>query len=243
MPFNAQQQTQRIISWIRSYFSNTPLGAVIGISGGKDSAIVASLCVSALGKEKVLGVLLPNGKPNDFTDALALINHLEIQHKIVNIKNSVDTFIEGILTSGQTLSKAAKLNIPDSLRMAHLYAIAASTNSLVANTSNLSENFLGYTTKFGTSKGDFSPLSDYTATEVKQIGHELLLPEDLINKTPTDGLSDESDEEKFGFSYEVLDKYIRTKTCENPEIKAKIDAMHKSTRHKFNMPKCEYNQI
>jgi len=242
MPFNAKTEKEKIITWIKEYFAPTPdFKAVVGISGGKDSAIVTALCVAALGKEKVLGILLPNGKQKDITDSLHIVNHLEIHHKEINIEKSVEAFINETLESGQYLSQIARTNIPDALRMAKLYAVAATESALVANTSNLSENYIGYTTKFGTSRGDFSPLSDYTVTEVKLIGHELGLPESLINKTPSDGLTEKSDEEKFGFTYEVLDKYIRTGLCENPETKKIIDNMHRSTRHKFTIPKCEYN--
>lgn len=241
--FNAKKEKERIVQWIQDYFAGTNFNAVIGISGGKDSSIVAALCVEALGKGRVIGVLMPKGEQADIADSLQLVNHLGIKHRIINIGKPVDAYIRAMQEDGQELSKMALVNIPDHIRMAMLYSTGASENALVANTSNLSENYIGYTTKFGTSKGDFSPLSDYTVTEAKAIGKELGLPLNLIDKTPADGLSGLTDEQNIGFPYAVLDVYIREGICEDAEIKAKIDKMHTNSRHKFTMPKCEYNPM
>ena len=241
MMFEAKRETDRIIKWINDYFECTDFNAVVGISGGKDSAIVAALCVEALGKDRVLGILMPQGVQGDVADSMYLVNHLGIRYKTINIEKTVDTYIAEMQECGMAVSQAARVNIPDHIRMARLYSVAASENALVANTSNLSENYIGYTTKFGTSKGDFSPLSDYTVAEIKEIGIALGLPENLVMKTPADGLSKLSDEEKNGFTYDVLDKYIREGICADLDIKAKIDRMHKNNAHKtMPMPKCEY---
>ncbi|MCL2739880.1 MAG: NAD(+) synthase [Oscillospiraceae bacterium] len=240
--FDASIEKDKITGWIREYVSGTPFeNVVVGISGGKDSSVVAALCVAALGRERVFGALLPHGAQADIADSMQLVNHLRIWHTTINIEKSVQAAISETLKAGLEIGEVAKGNIVDSMRMARLYAVGASLGALVANCSNLSENYVGYTTKFGTGRGDFSPLADYTNTEVKAIGRELGLPENLIEKAPADGLSPLTDEESFGFSYEVLDKYIRSGICEDAAIKAKIDKMHASTRHKFDMPKCVYN--
>jgi len=240
MQFNSKHETQRIIDWIREYFKDTDFKAIIGISGGKDSAVVAALCTVALGKDRVIGVMMPQGEQN-LTYGMQLIQHLGIAYKIINIEKTVNAYIEEMLECGQEITDEAKINIPAAIRMARLYSVAAAEGGLVANTCNLSEDWIGYSTKFGDSKGDFSPLADYTVTEIKQIGTELGLPPNLVNKTPADDLQPLADEERIGFTYDILDIYIRTGTCANPEIKAKIDKMHKANLHKIRpMPKCEY---
>lgn len=132
------------------------------------------------------------------------------------------------------LNDVARINTPARIRMAVLYAVSAIIGGCVANTCNLSEDWVGYTTKFGDGAGDFSPIAEFTVTEVKEIGKELSLPDMFVNKVPIDGLCGKTDEENLGFSYEVLDKYIRTGICEDAAIKNKIDLMHAKSRHKFN---------
>ena len=241
MQFDAKYETKRIINWIHEYFQATDFNVVIGISGGKDSSVVVALCVEALDKDRVIGIMLPNEK-QDLSDGLQLAEHLGIEYKIINIGKTVQAYIDECEKSGLKISEVAKGNAIDAIRMATLYTVAASENALVANTSNLSENYIGYTTKFGTSRGDFSPLEDYTVTEVKAIGRELGLPENLIEKIPADGLSGMTDEENIGFSYDILDRYIREGVCEDSEIKVKIDMMHKNSRHKFFLPKLDRNE-
>jgi len=206
---------------------------VIGISGGKDSSIVAALCVAALGADRVYGVIMPRYAQEDIDMARRLVAHLDIKHCVVNIGGSVTALLSSIKEAGLTPNKQAEVNTPARLRMTTLYAIAAVINGRVANTCNLSEDWVGYSTKFGDSAGDFSPLSRLTVTEVKSVGRELGLPSIFIDKIPEDGLSGLTDEENLGFSYDVLDKYIRGGVCEDASVKEKIDILHKNNRHKL----------
>ena len=138
------------------------------------------------------------------------------------------------------LSKQAKINLPARIRMSTLYAVAQSMNGRVANTCNLSEDWVGYSTRYGDAAGDFSPLGNFTVQEVKAIGRELNLPDIFIDKVPSDGLTGLTDEANLGFSYEILDRYIRTGMCEDTNIKQEIDHLH--NRNKFKllpMPKFE----
>lgn len=247
--FNVEKETKNIIQWIKDYFNNQPSakGAVIGISGGKDSTIVAKLLVEALGKEKVVGIIMPQYTQSDIQDAHQVISLLDIKYVAMNIGQQVDSFIKNvnlslaIIDKNTSISEQAKINIPARLRMTTLYAVAQSIGGYrVVNTCNLSEDYIGYSTKFGDMAGDFSPLSDFTVTEVIKIGEYLGLPENLIKKVPSDGLCGKTDEDSFGFTYEILDKYIRTGICSDLEIKEKIDKMHEYNLHKvLPMPKYE----
>lgn len=226
-----------VINWIKDWFDNNGPGCnvIIGISGGKDSSVVAALCAEALGKERVIGVLMPNGQQADIDDAKQLVNHLGIKHYIINIKDSVDGIISSMEASGIELSEQTRINLPPRIRMSTLYAVSQSHNGRVANTCNLSEDWIGYSTRYGDSAGDFSPLAHLTVSEVREIGKLCGLPMNLVKKTPSDGLSGMSDEEKIGFTYDVLDKYIRTGICDDREIKAKIDRMYKMNRFKLEV--------
>lgn len=230
-----QQLKNRIVEWIREWFEINGAGcnAVIGISGGKDSSIVAALCVEALGKDRVIGVLMPNGEQADINDAIQLVEHLGIKYYIINIKDSVDGVVREMISAGIEISEQTRINLPPRIRMSTLYAVSQSHNGRVANTCNLSEDWIGYSTRYGDSAGDFSPLCNVTVTEAKAIGEILGLPHNLVHKTPSDGLSGMSDEEKIGFTYEVLDKYIRTGVCEDADTKAKIDRMNRINKFKL----------
>ena len=234
--FNVEKTTKDIIEWIRDFFDKNgkDCNAVIGISGGKDSSIAAALCVEALGRERVIGVLMPCGEQKDIDSAKKLVKHLGIEHYVVNVKDAVDGVINSlpkeIDATSQTLT-----NIPPRIRMATLYAISQSKNGRVVNTCNLSEDWVGYSTRYGDSVGDFSPLSNLTVTEAKEIGHFLGVPKELVDKTPIDGLCGKTDEENLGFTYEMLDKYIRTGVCEDEEIKALIDKKHKQNLFKLQL--------
>jgi len=233
--FNAAKTKDDIIKWIRDYFAanGTDCSAVVGISGGKDSSVTAALCAAALGTEKVYGVLMPQGAQHDIGFSRDLVSHLGIKSFTVNIKNAVDTFIKEIEQTGLSLNKQAIINIPARVRMTTLYAVSAAVNGRVANTCNLSEDYVGYSTKYGDSAGDFSPLSHLTVTEVKLLGKELSLPLKFTEKVPEDGLSGLSDEENLGFTYNVLDKYIREGVIDDSAIKEKIDKLHKLNLHKL----------
>ena len=234
--FNARETKNRIVQWIADYFKNNAFPetkAVVGISGGKDSSVVAALCAEALGKERVFGVLMPQGKQHDIDVSYDLCKTLGIEYIEINIEKPVQNLYDEILAGDLKLSDTATFNTPARIRMTALYAVSAIIEGRVANTSNLSEDWVGYGTKFGDSAGDFSPLSDLTVTEVKAVGCETGLPERFIGKVPLDGLCGKTDEENFGFTYEVLDKYIREGVCGDKAVKQKIDRLHAVSRHKF----------
>lgn len=243
MSFDALKVKNDIVDWIRAWFNENGKGcnAVVGISGGKDSSIVAALCVEALGKDNVIGVLMPNGVQHDIDMAQLLVSHLGIKNVTVNIKSSYDALYKEVEEAIGEISVQTKNNLPPRLRMSALYAVSQSVNGRVANTCNLSEDWVGYSTRYGDNAGDFSPLSKLTVQEVKAIGRELGLPEILIEKPPIDGLCGKTDEDNLGFTYAVLDKYIRTGVCEDEETKQKIDKMHKLNLFKLEyMPVFEY---
>lgn len=243
MSFDALKVKNDIVDWIRAWFNENGKGcnAVVGISGGKDSSIVAALCVEALGKDNVIGVLMPNGVQHDIDMAQLLVSHLGIKNVTVNIKSSYDALYKEVEEAIGELSVQTKNNLPPRLRMSALYAVSQSVNGRVANTCNLSEDWVGYSTRYGDNAGDFSPLSKLTVQEVKAIGRELELPEILIEKPPIDGLCGKTDEDNLGFTYAVLDKYIRTGVCEDEETKQRIDRMHKLNLFKLEyMPVFEY---
>lgn len=223
--FDAQKVKNNCVNWIREFFENNGKGcnAVVGISGGKDSSIVAALCVEALGADRVIGVLMPCGDQPDIDMAKLLVNHLGIKHYIINIKDAVDSLTKEMPFE---LSTQSVQNLKPRIRMSTLYAVSQSHNGRVANTCNLSEDYVGYSTRYGDSVGDFSPCSNITVEEMKQIGAVLGLPEELINKVPSDGLCGKSDEDNLGFTYAELDRYIRTGKIDNLEHKEIIDRKH-----------------
>jgi NAD+ synthase len=235
--FDASKARDGLVQWIRDFFAENgeKCRAVVGISGGKDSSTVAALCALALGRDRVVGVLMPQGIQHDIQVSRELVEHLGIKHYTINIKNSVDSLFESVKEGGIILNRQAAINTPARMRMATLYAVAAVVDGRVANTCNLSEDWVGYATKFGDGAGDFSPLSHLTVTEVKAIARELELPLQFVEKVPEDGLSGLSDEENLGFSYAVLDRYIREGICEDTTIKKRIDSLHQLNLHKLNL--------
>lgn len=232
--FDAKKVKDACVLWIREFFEeNGPdCNAVIGISGGKDSAVVAALCVEALGADRVIGVLMPNGVQKDITSAQLAVNCLGIRSYTVNIRDAVEGIRKNIPFE---LSRQSEINLPARIRMAALYAVSQSSNGRVANTCNLSEDWVGYATRYGDGAGDFSPCSHLTVQEVKALGRELGLPEVLVEKTPIDGLSGMTDEENLGFTYEELDCYIRTGVIEDPEKKQRIDRLHELNAFKLQL--------
>lgn len=238
--FNVEKTTQEAIQWIRDWFEKNGKGcnAVIGISGGKDSSIVAALCVQALGKERVIGVLMPNGEQADIDCSKQLVAHLGIPYYVCNVKKAVDGVLESLKASGLEISRQTIVNLPPRIRMSTLYALSQSMNGRVANTCNLSEDWVGYSTRYGDAAGDFSPLGKLTVQEVKAIGKYLQLPENLVDKVPSDGLTDRTDEDNLGFTYAMLDKYIRTGVCDDEEKKAKIDRLHVMNEFKLKPIPC-----
>ena len=223
--FDAERIKNECVRWIRDFFEQNGKGcnAVVGISGGKDSSVVAALCVEALGKDRVIGVLMPCGEQADIDMAKLLVESLGIRHYIINIKDAVDGLTGSIPF---TLSEQSRVNLPPRIRMSTLYAVSQSHNGRVANTCNLSEDWVGYSTRYGDSVGDFSPCSHLTVQEVKQIGRLLGLPAVLIDKVPSDGLCGKTAEDNLGFTYAELDRYIREGVIDNEEHKALIDRKH-----------------
>jgi NAD+ synthase len=233
--FDAAKTKDEIITWIRNYFrKNGPdCNAVIGISGGKDSSIVAALCCEALGNGRVIGVLMPQGVQDDIDVARELVAHLGIKSFEINIAETVNTLLAKGRIAGLCDSKQARVNLPARIRMATLFMVSQSMNGRVANTCNASENFVGWQTVGGDGFGQFSPLSKLTVTEVKAVGRELDLPEKFIEKAPADGLTGKTDEDNFGFTYDFLDKYIRTgEFGGDTATAAKIDRMHEANLFK-----------
>lgn len=234
--FDAKQIKNQCVEWIRNFFEeNGPeCNAIVGISGGKDSSVTAALCVEALGKERVIGILMPQGEQHDIDMAYLLVNHLGIKHYVVNIKEAVDALVAN-LPEGLDLTSQTMQNIPPRIRMSTLYAVSQSCNGRVANTCNLSEDWVGYSTRYGDAAGDFSPLQKLTVAEIKEIGYVLGLPKELVEKTPIDGLCGKTDEENLGFTYAELDKYIRTGEIEDKSKKELIDKKHKANLFKLQL--------
>lgn len=224
-----QQLTQNVIQWIKDYFKdNTDGKVIIGISGGKDSTIVAALCVEALGADRVIGVLMPNGVQDDIDDSYKVCEYLGIEYHLINVSSAYFDLADQIFQTNH-IPDAVKTNLPSRLRMCALYTIAAFyPNSRVVNTSNYSERYIGYSTKFGDGAGDFSPLGKLTVREVLMIGDDLGLPHDLVHKAPSDGMSGMSDEDKLGFTYEELDAYLFN---EGP-FNDRISELHRINEHK-----------
>jgi NAD+ synthase len=237
--FNAKKVKDLAVQWIRDWFEENGPGcnAVLGVSGGKDSSVVAALCVEALGKDRVIGVTMPNGVQPDINDSFRLIQHLGIRSYNINIGGAYDAMMaevkEKLGAQGTEVSSQTVINMPPRLRMTALYAVSQSQNGRVANTCNLSEDWVGYSTRYGDAAGDFAPLGGLTVQEVIAVGLELGLPRDLVVKTPSDGLCGKTDEDNLGFTYAVLDKYIRTGVCEDPATKALIDDKHRKNLFKL----------
>jgi NAD+ synthase len=234
--FDAKKTKEELINWIRNYFrKNGPeCNAVVGISGGKDSTIVAALCCEAIGKDRVIGVLMPQGVQSDIDVAREVVKYLDIDSHEINIAGTVNTLLESGRTGGIVDTKQARVNLPARIRMATLFMVAQSRNGRVSNNSNYSERYTGYGSVFGDTVGQFSPLGDLTVTEVKAVGTLLGLPDKFINKIPQDGLSGKTDEDNLGFTYEFLDKYIRTGDFGgDTETAAKIDRLHNANMFKM----------
>ena len=237
MEFCARKTKEALIVWIRAWFEKNgrDCNAVIGISGGKDSSVCAALCVQALGKDRVIGVLMPNGTQSDIADSRQLVEYLGIRSVTVNIAGAVDAIHAQLRAARINATAQTEINLPPRIRMSVLYAVSQSMNGRVINTCNLSEDWVGYSTRYGDSAGDVSLLGKLTVQEVKSLGRELGLPENLVDKAPSDGLCGSTDEQKLGFSYAVLDRYIREGYCEDSVIREKIDELHRANRFKLEL--------
>lgn len=238
--FNVKKATNDCIQWIRDWREENGPGCnlIVGISGGVDSLVAAKLCVEAVGADKVLGVIMPNYKQDDICVAYDICQHvLSIDYLTINIGSAYDDIIDQI-DAAFNVTDQTLINLAPRLRMATLYGVSQSHNGRVVNTCNLSEDYIGYSTRYGDSAGDFAPLAQFTKSEVKRIGYYLGLPIKYVEKTPSDGLCGKSDEDNFGFTYAVLDRYIRTGICDDPEIKRRIDRLH--TKNKFKLEPMPY---
>ena len=244
--FNAELAKDSCVQWIRDFFKNNgeDCNAIVGISGGKDSSVVAALCIEALGRDRVYGVLMPNGIQSDIFDSFELSKFLGLKRIEAPIGIAYDEIIGSISNvydpnTGKTfpiiISEQTRINLPARLRMAMLYAISQSMNGRVANTCNYSEDYIGYSTRYGDSVGDFSPLSMFTSEEVIEIGRKCGLPDRFIQKPPADGLCGKTDEENLGFSYKVLNHYLRRGECEDQEIRKRIDDLHEKNMFKLKL--------
>ena len=249
--FDEKKVTKELLLWLKNWFleNGKDCNAIIGISGGKDSTVATALCAKALGNNRVIGVLMPNGEQKDISDSKRVCELLNISNITVNIKDTVDAetrlLQEAIKSLGKNeLTSQTIINLPPRIRMATLYAIGQTMNGRVINTCNLSEDWVGYSTRYGDSAGDVSPLANFTVNEVRKIGMELGLPKDLVYKTPSDGLCGKTDEDNLGFTYDTLDKYIRTGICDNKEIKDLIDKKHLQNKFKLEpMPSYKYGRV
>ena len=237
MAFNVEKVTSDLVKWLNDWFLENGPGcnAVIGISGGKDSSVTAALCVRALGADRVIGVLMPNGDQYDIDVSEALVKHLGIRSYVVNIKDAYDGVVNAAKAAGVELSNQSYINLAPRIRMSTLYAVSQSYNGRVINTCNLSEDWVGYSTRYGDSVGDVCPLGKLTVAEVKEMGTYLGLPDMFVHKVPSDGLCGKTDEDNLGFTYAVLDRYIRTGEIDDPETKALIDRKHKMNLFKLEL--------
>lgn len=251
------------VRWIRQWFERNgrDCNAIIGISGGKDSSVVAALCVEALGNDRVIGVMMPNGEQSDIDDSYDLVKHLGIRYCVVNIEDAYKGILDHIGNIKEPLafdmtqyevSEQTKINIAPRLRMTALYAVSQSNNGRVANTCNLSEDYVGYATRWGDSVGDFCPLANMTTDMVVAVGEALDLPDHLVHKTPSDGLCGKTDEDNLGVTYRDINKYIFCRnnifprnnktTCGNEEADRIID--DKNAKNAFKMmPPSTFNPV
>lgn len=236
--FNTEQITKDLITWTREWFEKNGKGcnAVIGISGGKDSTVAAAICAEALRKDRVIGVLMPNGEQKDIADSVRVVEHLGIRSVTCNIAPAVKAVADSLHGSSNiTITEQTSINLPPRIRMATLYAVSQSMNGRVINTCNLSENICGFSTLYGDHAGDVSLFDQLTVTEIRKIGHHLGLPTDLVDKVPSDGLTGKSDEEMYGFTYETLDHYIRTGECADETVKEKIRKRYEKGKFKLDL--------
>lgn len=238
--FEPEKEVENICDWIKKYFvENGPDSkAVIGISGGKDSTVAAALLCRALGPERVVGVLMPQGKQEDFNDALKVCDILGIKYYIINIEDICNSLYEKLQNADLATNYAVLTNTPSRIRMSILYAVAANVSGRVANTCNRSEDYVGFSTKYGDLAGDFGVLNHYCVSQILEIGDYLQLPKELVHKTPSDGMCGKTDEDALGFTYKELDDFILYGKTPEYEKYKKIMLANKRNKHKncINIP-------
>ena len=248
--FDVEKVTKDCILWIKEWFEKNGPGcnAVIGISGGKDSTIVTKLCVEALGADRVIGVMMPNGVQKDISDSIKICKLLGIKNYTINIEGAVNSTLNQMNESGIEITEQTRTNLPARIRMSTLYAVSQSNNGRVSNNCNKSEDIMGYSTRYGDAAGDFSPLSELTTVEIVAIGDYLGLPYDLVHKTPIDGLNTNADgsyvtdEQSMGVSYDDIHKYVRMRNELSQETINYISGREKKNLFKLQlMPKFNPN--
>ncbi len=245
--FNAEKARDGLVEAVRSIAASQGFDkVVVGISGGKDSTVTAALCARALGKENVYGVMLPDGVQKDLSDSLRVCGALGIRRRIVNIGTLHDALKavtdqlgpasgEGEFTV--PVSRQSDINVGPRLRMTVLRYIAQALGARLAGTGNLSEATVGYCTKDGDTSCDFAVLGALTSVEVVAVGSVMPeIPRDLVEKTPSDGLTGKSDEENLGLSYRDIHLFIREGTCGRAETDERIRAKERANMHKRRMP-------
>ena len=242
--FNVENVTKTLIDWVKVWFSHNGPGcnAVLGISGGKDSTIAAKIMVEALGKDRVIGVMLPNGEQHDKNVAEEVCKYLGIRYYDWNIGDVFNSFLSTYAKSiPEPTTEQSMINLAPRIRMTALRFMAQCMNGRFINTSNLSEDWVGYATIDGDSAGDMSVFSMLTVQEVKAIGHYLGLPAHFVEKVPEDGLVGKSDEDNLGVSYADIDAYIRGYGEVEKEAIEKIERKYKANKFKLaatsGMPK------
>lgn len=233
--FDAEKTKEDLINWIKEKFNNEYKGKnlIVAVSGGKDSSVVTALGTLALGKNRVKCILLPQHEQSDIQDSLEVVNTLGVEYKIVNIGRTVDSIVSEMKKSGVEPTQQALINVPARVRMVETYFYAQCNNGIPSCNCNLSEDWIGYSTYGGDGFGSFSPLGGLTVQEVKAIGRLLPIPQHLVEKVPSDGLCDKTDEDNLGFTYETLDRYIREGICEDEATKKRIDDLHKRNLFKL----------
>ena len=242
--FDAEKVRKDLVNWIREWVdsSGNNCNVVLGISGGKDSTVAAALCVEALGKDRVIGVMLPNGEQKDISDSIRICELLGIKNFTINIAPALTESFNRLKELGIEITSQCEQNMPARERTKMIRAVCQCFNGRMVNTCNLSEDYVGYFTVGGDGDGDFSPLGNLTKSEVVEIGRVLCLPKELIEKTPSDGLCGKTDEDNLGFTYEQLDQYIRTGDCDDKDAKVRI--IKKNIDNLFKLqetPKFPYN--
>lgn len=243
--FDLVEQIDAIIRFIQEYFTengNPNTKAVIGISGGKDSTIAAALLVRALGPDRVIGVLMPESVQTDIDDSRKVCKILGIKSYEIDIGPTCEKLYKNFQddTYGELMvNTQMRTNTPARIRMATLYMVAAAVGGRVCNTGNASEAFIGYTTKYGDLAGDFALFTELTVREIYAIGDYLLeLPDELVHKAPTDGMSGKTDEDNTGIPYNAIDDFLLEGKHPSMEVYEKMISAYKRNIHKqcINLP-------
>lgn len=233
--FIVERVTEALIKWIRDWFDENgkDCNAVIGISGGKDSTVAAALCVKALGVDRVIGVMLPDGIQADIRDSIDVCKFLGIKNYTLNIRSMIDESFKALRSCGIEITEQCRQNIAPRERTKMIRAVCQCENGRMINTCNYSEDYIGYFTVGGDGDGDVAPLANLTKSEVVAIGHYLGLPRHLVDKVPSDGLCGKTDEDNIGFTYDALDRYIRTGTSGNAGVDKLICIKHEANLFKL----------